>query len=443
MLHFTRSFVLRIGAALMAVWLAGAASAACAQDMRSRFDQPALDAMLAPIALYPDQLLTQVLMAATYPEEVAEAARWSRERPGLSGDAAVRTAEGFDWDPSVRSLTAFPQVLDTMFQHMAWTEDLGRAFIAQPQEVMDTVQRLRARAYEAGTLASNDHSRVVDTGAGLVIESAQPQVVYVPYYDTRVAYGPWWWPARPPMYWSRWHGYSEPYGRPGIVQWGPGVALGSGFFFGGFDWHRHEVRVVNPRPYYYAYRDHRPAYAAPHVWRHDSERRAAWRQRNQPAQNAQFPAQRPPQARQDAPAAGALPQRRLPQVTDDDQPRGGRLLRDSDRAGNARTAPPVRNVNPVPQQATRPVQPVPQFRQEAPATGAVPPRRMPQVTDDDQPRRARRSVDGDADARAGPPARSSVAPAPQPRASPPPAAQEAPRGNIEERRARALSRDRD
>src|SRR5262245_43130787 len=136
MLHVTRLFLLRIGALFVAIWLASAQSGAFANDAGPPFDQSALDAMIGPIALYPDQLLTQLLMAATYPQEVDEAARWSRARPGLSGDAAVRTAEGFDWDPSVRSLTAFPQVLETMSQHMAWTEDLGQAFIAQPQDVM-------------------------------------------------------------------------------------------------------------------------------------------------------------------------------------------------------------------------------------------------------------------------------------------------------------------
>ena len=178
MLHIMRSFVLRIGAGLIAFWLAAAQSGALAQDARPpRFDQPMLDAMIAPIALYPDQLLTQVLMAASYPHEIEEAASWSRARPGLSGDAAVRMAAEFDWDPSVRSLTAFPHVLDTMARHIAWTEDLGYAFIGQPQEVMDTVQRLRYRAYQAGTLTSTEYTRVIDTGTALIIESVQPQVV--------------------------------------------------------------------------------------------------------------------------------------------------------------------------------------------------------------------------------------------------------------------------
>src|SRR5690606_13865267 len=109
---------------------------------------------------------SHVLMAATYPEEVAEAAEWLRARPGLSGDAAVRTSLDQDWDPSVRSLLAFPMVLETLASHMRWTEDLGEAFLSQREEVMDTIQALRRRAYEAGTLRSNEAIRVVVTATG-------------------------------------------------------------------------------------------------------------------------------------------------------------------------------------------------------------------------------------------------------------------------------------
>ena len=435
MLHIARLFVLRIGALLMVLGLASAQSGALASDARPRFDQSALDAMIAPIALYPDQLLTQVLMAATYPEEVDEAARWSRARPGLSGDAAVRTADGFDWDPSVRSLTAFPQVLDTMAQHMAWTQDLGHAFVVQPQDVMDTVQRLRFRAYEAGTLASNDYTRVIHTGSSIVIESIRPQVVYVPYYDSRVAYGRWWWPASPPMVWPRWYGYHELYGRPSPVYWGPGIWLSSGFFFGGFDWPRREVRVVNPRPYYYAYREHRPVYAQPHVWRHDDARREVWRQRVQPTEGARAPAQRGPQLRQEAPATGALaPRQTQPQADGGDfRDRRARRVRDPDGDNETRVNPPAAraNVNPATQQqpTERAAQGVPQVRQ-APATGALAPN---QAQPDANERRVRRSrdSDGDADGRAGASNRAAVGPAPQPRAANP--AVEAPRPSVDER----------
>lgn len=250
-----------------------------------RYDRPALDAMLAPIALYPDPLLSHVLMAATYPREVQEAARWLRDRPGLSGDAAVRASEGWDWDPSVRSLLAFPQVLQTLADYPRWTEDLGDAFLVQREDVMDTIQQLRRRALAAGTLRSTESTRVLDHGYAITIEPVTPQTVYVPYYDPRVTYGTWWWPARPPMYWSRWPGYYAPPGRDLSVYWGPGIHLGGGFFFGNFVWGRREVRVVDVRPYYYPRSmvierqvvpgrpiiEHRPS--VPDVWRHDARRR--------------------------------------------------------------------------------------------------------------------------------------------------------------------------
>jgi hypothetical protein len=279
--------------ALLSRWLLGLAclalatigTPAAAQPYGPpRFDQPALDSMLAPIALYPDPLLSQVLMAATYPQEVDEAARWLRARPGLSGDAAVRSSEGWDWDPSVRSLLAFPLVLQSLADYPSWTRDLGEAFLVQHEDVMDAIQHLRRRALAAGTLRSTESTRVLDDGYAITIEPAAPQTVYVPYYDPRVTYGTWWWPARPPMYWSRWPGYYAPPGRDPFVYWGPGIHIASGFFFGNFVWARREVRVVDVRPYYYPRRvvverqvagrpviEHRAP--LPGAWHHEVHRR--------------------------------------------------------------------------------------------------------------------------------------------------------------------------
>ncbi|MDP1952764.1 MAG: DUF3300 domain-containing protein, partial [Betaproteobacteria bacterium] len=196
------------------------------------FSQQELDQMLAPIALYPDPLLSQILMAATYPSEVAEAARWSRARPGLSGDDAVRAAEDEDWDASVKSLLAFPQVLERMDENPQWMQSLGDAFLDQQAQLMDTVQALRRRAAAAGNLLSDDRLRVIDNGSGLTLEPLDPRIVYVPYYDPLVAYGTWWWPAYPPVYLRPWAGYFAQPGYARAVYWGPPVSVSAGFFFG-------------------------------------------------------------------------------------------------------------------------------------------------------------------------------------------------------------------
>src|SRR6266568_2216330 len=205
--------------------------------------QQELDQMLAPIALYPDSLLSQIFMASTYPLEVVEAARWSRANPGLEGQQAVEAAGEKDWDASVKSLAAFPQVLAMMDQHLEWTARLGDVFIAQEPQVMETVQNLRQKAYEAGNLRSTQQASVVQQGDALAIEPASPEMVYVPYYDPRVVYGPWWWPAYPPVYWAPWPGY---YVYPGFAfAWGVGITVGAGFFFSACDWRQRHVTVVN------------------------------------------------------------------------------------------------------------------------------------------------------------------------------------------------------
>src|SRR6266581_3561252 len=189
---------------------------------RAAATQQELDQMLAPIALYPDSLLSQIFMASTYPVEAVG------ER---------------DWDASVKSLAAFPQVLAMMDQQLEWTARLGDVFIAQEPQVMETVQSLRQKAYAAGNLRSTEQAYVVQQGDAFAIEPATPEVVYVPYYDPRVAYGSWWWPAYPPVYWAPWPGY---YVYPGFAfAWGGGIRVGSGFFFSCCDWRARHVTIVN------------------------------------------------------------------------------------------------------------------------------------------------------------------------------------------------------
>ena len=205
-------------------------------EERSRFTQAELDQMLAPVALYPDSLLAQILMAATYPVEVVQAARWSRANAYLTGEDAVRAVEPMDWDPSVKSLVAFPQILDRMDEQLDWTRRLGAAFIAQEPQVMDTIQQLRRRAEAAGNLVPGEEMRIVRDEDYLGIEPASPQVVYVPYYDPLVVYGTWWWPAHHPVHWAPWPGHHVRKAYAPRFVWGRAVAFHKGFFFGSFSW---------------------------------------------------------------------------------------------------------------------------------------------------------------------------------------------------------------
>lgn len=177
-----------------------------------------IDQWVAPIALYPDALLSQVLMAATYPANVIQAAQWSRDNPKMQGDAAVQAVAGQPWDPSVKSLVAFPQLMSLMGENPPWVQNLGDAFLAQPKDVMDSVQRLRLLAQQTGALQSTPQQTVTtvakteppkaststSTSAPaptvIKIESADPQVVYVPTYNPSTVYGTWPNTSYPPVY---------------------------------------------------------------------------------------------------------------------------------------------------------------------------------------------------------------------------------------------------
>lgn len=202
-----------------------------------------LDQMLAPIALYPDSLLSQVLMACTYPAEVADAARWSRANPTRTGDAAVTAVGRNGWDPSVASLVAFPQALAMMAQRPDWVQSVGDAFLAQPEDVMTSVQRLRAAAYQAGKLQSNEQQTVIvqPSPQVIVIEPARPQFVYVPVYNPTVVYGPWPYSSYPPYYWPT-PGYSFGNALLSGIAFGTGIAI-THAIWGGFDWRRHDVHI--------------------------------------------------------------------------------------------------------------------------------------------------------------------------------------------------------
>ena len=189
-----------------------------------------IDALLSPIALYPDALMAQVLMAATYPLEVIQASRWLKENKGLKDDALRAALDKQGWDESVKSLAATPSVLDMMADKLDWTQKLGDAMLAQQNDVMDGVQRLRVKAEANNKLQSTPQQKVSKRSEGgkqvIVIEPTNPETMYVPYYDPAVVYDAWSYPAYPPYYWgaSYW-----PYG--GAVL-GAGLAFGAGYAVG-------------------------------------------------------------------------------------------------------------------------------------------------------------------------------------------------------------------
>ncbi len=210
------------------------------------FSQEELDQMMAPVALYPDALLSQILMASTYPDQVAEAAEWSKQNTEAKGDDAVKAVQDKPWDPSVASLVAFPQALAMMGDKPDWVSQMGDAFLADPEKVMDTVQGLRKKAKEEGNLESSDQQKVIVEQAPsqtiIKIEPSDPQVIYVPTYNPTVVYGTWWWPAYPPFYWPPPPGYGFAGGIVTGIGFGIGIAI-TNSIWGGFDWHHHDVNI--------------------------------------------------------------------------------------------------------------------------------------------------------------------------------------------------------
>lgn len=172
------------------------------QSEANQFNTEQLDALLAPIALYPDELVTQVLMAATYPLQIVEASRWLQEdgNAQLHGDGLAKALEAQNWDPSVKSLVPFPQVLAMMNGKLDWTQQVGYAFANQQADVMNSIQRLRAQAQQAASLHSTPQQTVSSEQGAIVIQPADPQTVYVPVYNPTVVYGTWPYPAVPPVY---------------------------------------------------------------------------------------------------------------------------------------------------------------------------------------------------------------------------------------------------
>jgi len=227
-----KSIVVQVLSVFVALLMA-VPPAVFAQDAATKqaFKQEELNQMLAPIALYPDSLLTQILMASTYPLEVVQADRWVKKNKDMKGDAFEKALEAQSWDPSVKSLVNFPQVLTMMSEKLDLTQKLGDAFLAQQKDVMATIQSLRAKAQAAGNLKTTKEQKVIVEQETIIIESASPQVIYVPSYNPVVVYGSWPYPSYPPSY------YYPPVATP--YAFGAGIAIGAawGYAWGHSDWH--------------------------------------------------------------------------------------------------------------------------------------------------------------------------------------------------------------
>ena len=189
-----------------------------------------LQQLVAPIALYPDALVAQILAASTYPTEIVEADRWMQRHSDLKDEKLAKEVDKQDWDPSVKALAQFPSVLENMDKNLSWTSSLGEAYANEPQEVTNAVQEMRQQARKAGHLNSNEQEQVTTQGNTIILEPASPDVVYVPAYDPWLVYG------APIIAYPGW------YPVPGIFWGGAGLSFGVGFgigYFGGFGWGWH------------------------------------------------------------------------------------------------------------------------------------------------------------------------------------------------------------
>jgi hypothetical protein len=243
-------------------------------SVEAQLPEGQIEQLVAPIALYPDPLLTQVLMASTYPLEVVEAARWSHDNSTVNGQALQDGMQAQSWDPSVKALTAVPQTLQMMNDKLDWTQQVGDAFLAQQQDVLNAVQKLRAQAQAAGNLQSTPQ-QVVTTEAPaagaavsgpppIVIEPVNPDVYYVPVYNPAVAYGAWSYPDYPPFNWS-----PAGFVAGNVVSFAAGVAVGSAIW-GGCNWWQNHVTINVNR---FNVFNHTNINIANNTWIHNPEHR--------------------------------------------------------------------------------------------------------------------------------------------------------------------------
>lgn len=216
--------------------------AAATEPAEAKLPPDKLDSLVAPIALYPDNLLAQALVASTYPLEIVQLQQWLVKNKDLKGSALTDAAAKQPWDPAIQSMATIPDLVKRLADDIQWATELGNAFLAQQSEVMDAVQRMRKKAQEKGALTTNEQQKVetqvIEEKTIIVVEQADPEVVYVPSYNPTVVYGP------PPVYYSYPPVYYPPY-TPGaaFVSFSIGVAVGAAFWGGGCGWGHNEINI--------------------------------------------------------------------------------------------------------------------------------------------------------------------------------------------------------
>ncbi|MCZ4336399.1 DUF3300 domain-containing protein [Shewanella colwelliana] len=212
-----------------------------------QFSEAQLAQVLAPIALYPDSLLTHILIASTYPLEVVQANRWRNKYQALEAEAAVKRAEDKGWDPSILALLAFPTVLEKLSDDLDWTQKLGDAFLQDEARVLASIQTLRQQADNANTFDDMDNMKVTKVNQQIIIEPVQKEIVYVPVYDTRVVYGHWRWYNYPPVYWVYPPRYPVHYPShySSRFYWHSGIHISFNYYFSAFHWHKRHIVVTH------------------------------------------------------------------------------------------------------------------------------------------------------------------------------------------------------
>jgi hypothetical protein len=276
---FLRALTAFAASCVLVAATCGAPPAVAQQSQQQAAGQPLpaeqLDQLVAPIALYPDNLLGQILTAATYPLETVMAARWSAANPSLKGQALEDAMQRQAWDPSIKALTAVPQVLAMMSDKLDWTQALGDAYLSQPDDVAAAIQRLRIKAQANGNLQASSQQRIRRVRAPqpiiidgrpepeyIVIEPVNPDILYVPIYNPIVVYGPWAYPTYQPFYW-----YPPGYVAVGIIGFGVPFAVGAALW-AQYNWESHhvDINIVNYNKFNHAKLVNNPANQ---IWQHD------------------------------------------------------------------------------------------------------------------------------------------------------------------------------